>query len=146
MEEGINCLGTYKAGIIGVTEIPRQNLSLQTLSEKHESKTNKIKRKTVVQNDLTGGSCTNIEALRHSINSVLVSVSILVSWNRNSATGWRGAPICKIMGLPPSNPPNTTGVWGTTEAQDVELPTLAFKFWLPSSSSLFPSKVVAPQL
>ena len=44
MEEGINYLGTYKAGIIGVTEIPRQNLSLQTLSEKHESKPNKIKK------------------------------------------------------------------------------------------------------
>jgi len=47
---------------------------------------------------LTGGSWTNIEALRHSMNSLLSSVSIFVSWNKNSATGWGGAFIWRTIG------------------------------------------------
>ena len=46
---------------------------------------------------LTGGSWTKIEALRHWMYTELLSVSILVSWKRNSATGWGGAPICMTM-------------------------------------------------
>lgn len=48
---------------------------------------------------LTGGSVTNIEALRHSMYSLLSSVNIFVSWNKNSATGWWGAFIWRTIGV-----------------------------------------------
>ena len=39
---------------------------------------------------LTGGSCTTIDPSRHSIYLVLLSVSILVNWKRNSAIACGG--------------------------------------------------------
>jgi len=64
--------------------------------EKSDRQKNEVERG---RQALTGGSVTNIEALRHSMYSLLSSVSIFVNWNKNSATGWGGAFICRTIGV-----------------------------------------------